>query len=375
MERRTSSRSDRLDRRRRGGCVRRRLGDASGGRGGRRRPGDAVPHDLSRRCGGRGRAPPPRAARLRRAAARLRPVSRAFARGAAGLSRRGPRAQPLDGRDGNPAGAAAARTVGGEPRAAVGADRGERARRALRADVGQSRHDSRGSRARARRDAERRVVARPARRGRPLDAGAGRAELTVSRPCTRVRRVRARARRCRGRLGHAPALRRRGGRARQLAAARGDAARRQRRRPDPHPVVPRRAGDRRDARPLPRRGARGRGRRAGVARRAAAQGRRPLPRHGRERLRLPRAARAHGRRAAGSRGRARSRCTLQLRWRAAARSTGAAATRFGRATSAPPSTSPIASTGKGGCPSPEVQPIACRKAWTRFWSSAAASSS
>ena len=33
--------------------------------------------------------------------------------------------------------------------------------RAVRADVGQSRHDSRGSRARARRDGEHRVVARP----------------------------------------------------------------------------------------------------------------------------------------------------------------------------------------------------------------------
>ena len=44
----------------------------------------------------------------------------------------------------------------------------------------------------------------------------------LSRSGPRVRRVRARARRRRRRLGDAPALRRRGGRARQLAAARGE---------------------------------------------------------------------------------------------------------------------------------------------------------
>ena len=68
---------------------------------------------------------------------------------------------------------------------------------------------------------------RPTRRGRPVDA----APLWVQRPLprsgTRVRGLRARARRCRGRLGDAPALRRRGGRARQLASVRrDDAARR-----------------------------------------------------------------------------------------------------------------------------------------------------
>ena len=60
---------------------------------------------------------------------------------------------------------------------------------------------------------------------------------------------------------------------------RGGANRRKPRRADPHAVVPRRAGDRRDARPHPRRGACGRGRRVDVARRAAAKGRKPLPRH------------------------------------------------------------------------------------------------
>ena len=59
----------------------------------------------------------------------------------------------------------------------------------------------------------------------------------------------------------------------------GEAARRERRRPDPHAVVPWRAGDRRDARSSHRRGACGRGRRVDVACRAAAQGREPLPRH------------------------------------------------------------------------------------------------
>src|SRR5206468_4445234 len=46
----------------------------------------------------------------------------------------------------------------------------------------------------------------------------------------------------------------------------------------------------------------------------------------------------------GSRGRAHSRCTLQVRWSTVGRTTGAAATRSGRATSAQPSTSPIAPT-------------------------------
>ena len=88
----------------------------------------------------------------------------------------------------------------------------------------------------------------------------------------------------------------RGGRPRQLVRPRWAAARRSRRRTDSHPVLPRRAGDRRDARTLPRRGPRRRGRRADVACRAAAQGRKPLPRDGRERLRVPGARRANRRR-------------------------------------------------------------------------------
>ena len=53
----------------------------------------------------------------------------------------------------------------------------------------------------------------------------------------------------------------------------------------------------------------------------------------------------------GSRERARSRCTLQVRWSTAGRTTGAAATRSGRATSAQPSTSPTAPTVEGSYPS------------------------
>ena len=55
VERRDGAAGDRNDRRRGRGCVRRRLVDASGGRGGGRRSGDAVPDRLSRRCGSRGR--------------------------------------------------------------------------------------------------------------------------------------------------------------------------------------------------------------------------------------------------------------------------------------------------------------------------------
>ena len=120
------------------------------------------------------------------------------------------------------------------------------------------------------------------------------------------------------------------------------------RRPDPHAVVPRRPGDRRDARRPARRGARGRGRRADVARRPAAEGRGPLPRH--RRATATRSWRCSRARAtnAGSLGRARSRCTPPPRWSAAGRRTGAAATRSGRATSARPSTSPTASTAEEG---------------------------
>jgi Lanthionine synthetase C-like protein len=53
----------------------------------------------------------------------------------------------------------------------------------------------------------------------------------------------------------------------------------------------------------------------------------------------------------GSRGRARSRCRQQLRWSSSGRTTGAAATRSGRATSAQPSTSPTASKAEGSHPS------------------------
>jgi hypothetical protein len=133
------------------------------------------------------------------------------------------------------------------------------------------------------------------------------------------------------------------------------------RRPDPHAVVPRRAGDHRDACRHPRRGACGRGRRVGVACGAAAKGGKPLSRHSGERIRIPGAARAHGRRAVahssaretsgGSLERACSRCTLLVRWSAAGRTAAVAATRSGPATSAPPSTSPTAPTAGGSFPS------------------------
>ncbi len=97
--------------------------------------------------------------RLRRAASGLCPVLGAVARGSDGLPRRGRRAQPLGRQDGNPAGAPAGRTFASESRATVRADRRERAGRALRAVLGQPRHHPGGSRARARRDAERRVAA------------------------------------------------------------------------------------------------------------------------------------------------------------------------------------------------------------------------
>ena len=82
------------------------------------------------------------------------------------------------------------------------------------------------------------------------------------------------------------------GRPRQVAADDGRGAGE-----DPHPVVPRRAGDRRLARGPDRRGARGRGRRADVARRAAREGAGPLPRHGGQRLCVPAPPPAHRRRA------------------------------------------------------------------------------
>ncbi len=89
---------------------------------------------------------------------------------------------------------------------------------------------------------------------------------------------------------------------------------------------------------------RGCGRRADVACRPAAQGCESLPRHGGERVRISRAARAHGRRALARHERARSRCTPLCRWSRAGWSSDAGATRSGRATSAPRSTSRTAST-------------------------------
>ena len=79
-------------------------------------------------------------------------------------------------------------------------------------------------------------------------------------------------------------------------------------------------------------------RRADLAGRPAREGRRPLPRHGRQRLRVSQAVRAHRRRAL-ARTRARVRDARRRTGRASPRaSTAAAATRSGRATRAPPST-------------------------------------
>ena len=145
-------------------------------------------------------------------------------------------------------------------------------------------------------------------------------------------------------------LRRRGGRARQLAAGRrDDAARRTPRRPDPHAVVPRRAGDRRDARHLLDEELAVAGGeltwRAGPLRKGASLC------HGTAGT-ATRSSRCSSARETngGSHERARSRCTLPPRWSAAGRTTGAAATRSGRATSARRSTSPTASTVEGSYP-------------------------
>ena len=257
------------------------------------------------------------------------------------------------GQDGDPARAPAGVALTGESRAALRADRGERAGRAVRADAGAV--PARSSRAASSGSTCRRASSGCA--GNATRMASGRRccfgqQQPLHRPGARVCRLCARPRRPRRRLGDAPALRRRGGRARQLACVRGDGATRiAPRRPDPHAVVPRRPGDRRHARRHARRGARGRGRRADVARRPAAEGRQPLPRHSRERLRVPDAARAHRGRTVARPGRGHSRCTPSVRWSTAGRRTGAAATRSGRATSARPSISPTASTAAGGSPS------------------------
>ena len=169
-----------------------------------------------------------------------------------------------------------------------------------------------------------RVAARATRRGRPVDAAPPRAAAAAALgPAHGFAGCALALGDVRRRLGDAPAVRRRGGRARQLASVRrDDAARRKPRRPDPHAVVPRRAGDRCDARRHARRGACSRGRRVDVARRPAAEGRKPLPRHGGERLRIPGAARAHGRRTMAHASAQRSRCTLQARSSAAGRTYG-----------------------------------------------------
>ena len=177
---------------------------------------------------------------------RLRPVPRRSLE-AARLPRRRSRAQPLDGRDRHPARAAAARAVGGEPRPARGADRRERARRALELMWG-----SPGTILAGRElgldvsDEHRMAARRSAMRtacGRRISTGT---RSALPRAGARLRRLRARAGR------RATASRRRSGRFAvdedglvnwpPVAGSRCG-------RPhgtDPHAVVPRRARDRRD---------------------------------------------------------------------------------------------------------------------------------
>ena len=187
-----------------------------------------------------------------------------------------------------------------------------------------------------------------------MDAATERSKHALSRSGTRFRRVCACTGRCRRCLRHAPALCRRSGWARQLAGGRGDATGRKPRRPDPHAVVSWRAGDRRDARPRPRRRACCRGWRADVA--GLGHCERAQASATAQRGTATRSWRCSSAREtnSGSRERARSRCTLQVRWSTAGRTMGAAATRSGRATSAQPSTSPTASMVEGSYPSPRT---------------------
>ena len=187
----------------------------------------------------------------------------------------------------------------------------------------------------------------------PLDPASLRPRPADHGPGSRLRGLHARP--CPGRGRGAPSpcrvddgpLRGRRGRARQLAAGhrRGPGA--QANRVDPGAVVPRRARRGRIAcllRPRRRRArtVAARGRRAHLARRPAGEGSEPVPRHRRQRLRLPGAARAH-------RGRAVARARPRLRHaldrpgrRAHAQSSARAATASGRAIRGPRSTSPTA---------------------------------
>ena len=124
-------------------------------------------------------------------------------------------------------------------------------------------------------------------------------------------------------------------RSRELAGAAG---RLPGRRPAASAVVPRRPGRRHVARRARarRRAARraaGRRRRARLAGRPAGGEAGPLPRHGRQRLRVPGAVRAHRATSAGSSAPAPSRCTRSSRSRASAQPTAAAITRSSPATS------------------------------------------
>ena len=118
-------------------------------------------------------------------------------------------------------------------------------------------------------------------------------------------------------------------------------------RDDPRAVVPRRARDDHLAGRRPRRGPRARRRRAHVAGRAAREGRGPLPRHGRQRLRVPDAPRAHRATSCGSTGRASSPRTRSTRSSAPAPSMAAVAQPLDAATSGSRSTSPTASRAAG----------------------------
>ncbi len=322
----------------------------------------------------------PGASGRRRADARLGRDRGGAARalsGRPGLRRghgRRPRPVAADGRGGDPPRrpppGAAARAGRTPPRSGGG----ERRQSHQGADVGLARNDARRRRP-ARADRGRRlgpgvaVVRRPAVGGverRSLGAGplrtggalpGPRARLGRKRPCALARTPPA----GRGATGGAgtPCRRSRAaprtarGRPRTVAALARAAA--EPAEPGPHPVVSRRTRHGRVAcadRPRRRRahGPPHRGRRAHLARGAPRQGRRPLPRDRRQRLRPPQAVRAHRRRARGSAARGRSRCTPSSRSSTHEPSTARATTPSGPATSVPPATSRAASAQTADMP-------------------------
>src|SRR5919204_498226 len=278
-------------------------------------PADAEPLPRRRR-----HDPGPRPARRGRPARAAARLDGRRARPPRGLRRRAGRGRPgavaPDRRERHPAHVVAPQRRSGGSRPTRRRGRGEHRQRDQRASLGEPRHHDRGVRhARPlRRGAVGRAVAgeRPAALGRagprrPLDTADVRPGDSVRRRRTRVRRERARplpaARAPRRRRRRVPAgggdRRRPRGEARrasELAGPRGHGSGP----PRPHAVVPRSAGHHHLARTSRAGGQRAhdaprRRRRAGLARRPARQGTGTLPRHRRQRLRLPRAPPPHRR--------------------------------------------------------------------------------